>query len=635
MLSQFFASVTPIYLLTHRIAERRHPAWLQLLDLRAPYLLMALMTVLLLEGLDTYRHDLFPYDTSGSINSRMLALYGLVAWRLTLAGVEVGQLIQRSMRELLITTPLTTASIVAGMFQTVLLTQRRWIYLFAYCWALGTLIRIVQWSHGASLTTTMIATAFLIPLILLCVLGAIGVGAALGLRSWRLGGAFATGSAVLIQLIPMLAIMMLYFVNFPSLTSISRFDHILNALIGDFTFLAFGDVGLTAINRLAIYGERLFNPIGWDIVPRWPGVFLPMMCTLLVQSLLVVGATTSLHLQLRPDEWRVRRHGSIKGWTLIDWIMPTALFLISGTIVIVLWLMIPRVPVSFAVPPFPYVNRELLRVIQYFMAFLLTVCALRAISAGVAAVPMSASGNTVTQWVHTIHLTVVRLRVWILGLSLVLMLLFVVLYVDHQLNGTALRILASFEGYWWQWGNWQRGHFYSLGDSRSDYYWFLQWHVLQVIGALAWSVIMSGSIIIGSVILGFACKRVWPRSTLAFAWAVVIRSLPVVIGLLPPNYFTLPHPGILATRLHGDPLFSIADAGLTVLIGLAEPGWGRLDWRGLVIASYGVVLGIITFGSLLGYAFVPFVIGRIREGRLRHTGPERSDGTRLKSPEAI
>lgn len=631
MLSQFFASVHPIYLLTHRTAERRHPAWLQLLDSRAPYLLMALMTVFLLEGLDTYRHGYSPYYSSGSINSRMLALYGLVAWRLTLAGVEVGQLIQRSMRELLITTPLTTASIVAGMFQTVLLTQQRWIYLFAYCWVLGTLIRIVQWSHGASLSTTTVAIAFLVPLILLCVLGAIGVGAAVGLRSWRLGGAFATGSAVLIQLIPMLAIMILYFVSFPFLTSISRFDHILNALIGDFTFLAFGDVGLTAINRLAYYGERLFNPIGWDIVPRWPGVFLPMMCTLLVQSLLVVGATTSLHLQLRPDEWRVCRHGAIKGWTPIDWIVPTALFLISGTIVIVLWLMIPRVPVSFAVPPFPYVNRELLRVIQYFMAFLLTLCALRAISAGVAAVPMTASGNTA----HTIYLTVARLRVWILGLSLVLMLLFMVLYLDHQLNGAALRILISFEGYWWQWGDAPRGQFYPLGNLRSDHgFLFLQWHVFQVIGALAWSVIMSGSIIIGGVILGFACKRVWPRSTQAFAWAVILRSLPVVIGLLPPNYFTLPHPGIMATRLHGDPLFSIADAGLTVLIGLAEPGWTGLDWSGLTIASYGVVLGIITFGSLLGYAFVPFVIGRVREGRLLHAGPNRSDGTRLESPEA-
>ena len=78
-----------------------------------------------------------------------------------------------------------------------------------------------------------------------------------------------------------------------------------------------------------------------------------------------------------------------------------------------------------------------------------------------------------------------------------------------------------------------------------------------------------------------------------------MRLIPVVWGVLPPN---APIPdqlnGTLITRWQHDPLFLLADSGVSVLAGLAEPYWHTGHVHGRTHIGYGL-LGLNSVLALL------------------------------------
>jgi hypothetical protein len=560
------------------------------LDRAAPWIGLVLVTMLFFHLYDTLRQSSYwqPY-IYGSIAQIIWLVDLLITVRLLWEGMSAGQRLRGHTFELIAATPVSGVRLLFWTGRTALAGAWGWVIVLLWIYVLYGLTIAIGSVPSSTLLRLVSALSFAVINCALSVVASVVIGSAVGLR-------FRSGYTGLIAAIALLYIpfMLIVLLTLSDRTPYYfTWSHLFVVDTHHRTFIAIGDSGLLALYRVA-------GDTGWHTGRSVLAALITLHTGLLMIAL---GSLLFLHT-LRPFNWHSilswYRKLSVQG-TWRTALLPIALFAATAIGMVWLWTTVPRVLPDIDTPPFPMVQRDRLRLMQVMLAGILVGCTLIAMRAGMIAARSQPIGTGIVRALS-------HMRGWGFGLSLLLMIAALLTILDHQIDGYGRSVFFADPRYSWRWGM----------AFRIEYPHAARWHILQPVAALAWAIIMGWGVIASGIVLGVGAAKLWRRPADAWAGAIVLRAVPVLVGILPPNIFTLPHPGLLAARMNADPLFAIADSGLTVLLGVIDPAWTYEDFCGQTLLSIGAALGVLTFCVNAAVALLPLAIVFFQR-RARHT----------------
>ena len=602
----------PIALRERRAYERAVPLWARRLETVG--VIAAALSVCL--GLVLYWlhararmplhfiYQLMGFETSAVVQIAVGVVYGATLLRCTFAGVSVANHYQRDARDDLALTGLTTGQIVRGQWTAALYQVRGWLVALGLVRFMAVVLMLaeyqfnVYWNHlfdiassGAVCCNSQRAFDYgfapaQLPLALIfaIVLGLLEVGATTGI-GLLMGSRIRSSASAWAAAIGLRALPILIFTGFPLISGTSSYD-LLAVRWYEYTWFAFADGGTGALLRLTLPMRLPYSLNGWAVT-RGLLAFLAAAHMLLIAGLGTHALMTRRWRRLReavPIRKRPPRRPSSSGNVAI----------VGMALAICIWL-----PIAWSqrAGGFPatvgssfFYDPAFLGWLEDSLWIAIGVTTLAAILAGVRrgrAIRARGTAPAALPDLLREGAVVFRgLRGWWLGLGFLLMTAYGVLIAEHLVNFQTARLYdCAFSQY------------HNICG-----YTYFGWPFVQWVIGLGMIVALSGAIVLGSALWGLGAGIGFRSARWALIFAVAVRLIPVVLGLLPPDAQTPDSmDGILNPRWHQDPLLVLADSGVSVVFGMAEPYWHTGHVGGRTNVAYGLLAFTLLMYVQLGY----------------------------------
>lgn len=537
--------------------------------------------------------------------------YGFALMRFTAAGVSVANRYQRSTRDDILITGISVNQVIWGQWYAAMYRVRGWMIALGLVRITAIVImavdfqfslnwnhlyfnqpNIVAYNYGFYPFQFPLAMCFCIVLTIVEVWATTGIGILTG--SWLLNSGMAWVTASGLRALPIII-----FSWFPTGKSPGPSYDFLVLRWYEYTWFAFADGGTGAMLRLILpvyfpyQGHRIF-------FERSLLAFLAAFHMLLFFGGLAYFVS---HLQWRG--WQRIFIGKIANQTQnknllnrsakCESLVIITVALAFCMMLVFMWGSIPR-----ATPQFRdifYYNPVFLSSLYSILCIAIGIATLRAIIAGVR------QGNFYKDKYYIKYISINKilrfglttcnqLRGWFLGLAVILMTGFGLLIAEHlttfynaQLYDCAL---ATYK--------------FVCGST------YFGWQPTQWLFGLVMAIVLSGSILFSSVVIGIGARIIFCSPIFAFIAAASVRVGIILLGLLPPNaqIFDRINP-ILLMHWRQHPIIIFADTGISALFGMAEPFWHTGHASGLTNIAYGLLAFTLVMYMLLGYTFSSIV----------------------------